>query len=92
MIFDNNINDHPIRNRKIFSVCDDMIADIYTNKKFQAIIKHLLFRYRKLNVSLVFITQSYFCTHYPVMKICNKRELSHIAFNHSAGILIIKIL
>ena len=39
---------------------DDMIADIMTNKKFQAIIKELFIRCRKLNISLVFITQSYF--------------------------------
>ena len=38
---------------------DDMIADM-TNKKFQAIIKELFIRCRKLNISLVFITQSYF--------------------------------
>ena len=37
-----------------------MIADIITNKRFQAIIKELLIRYRKLNISLVFITPSYF--------------------------------
>ena len=37
-----------------------MIADIMTNKKFQAIIKELFIRRRKLNISLVFITQSYF--------------------------------
>ena len=39
---------------------DDMIADIMTTKKFQALIKELFIRYRKLNISLVFITQSYF--------------------------------
>ena len=39
---------------------DDMIADIITNEKFQAIIKELFIRCRKLNISLVFITQSYF--------------------------------
>ena len=37
---------------------DDMIANIMTNKKIQAIIKELFIRYRKLNISLVFITQS----------------------------------
>ena len=37
-----------------------MIADIMTNKNFQATIKELFIRFRKLNVSLVFITQSYF--------------------------------
>ena len=56
-----NIDDYnPKRKRKILIVFDDMIADIMTNKKFQAIIKDLFFRCRKLNISLVFITQSYF--------------------------------
>ena len=56
-----NINDYnPIRKRKKLIVFDDMIADIMTNKKFQAIIKELFIRCRKLNISLVFITQSYF--------------------------------
>ena len=38
-----------------------MIADIMANTKFQAIIKELFIRCKKLNISLVFITQSYFC-------------------------------
>ena len=55
-----NINDYnPIRKRKKI-VFDDMIADIITNKKFQAIIKELFIRCRKLNISHVFITQFYF--------------------------------
>ena len=71
-----------------------MIADIMTNKKFQAIIKELFIRCRKLNISLVFITQSYFSvpkdvrlnsTHYLIMKI-NKKELQNIAINHSVDI------
>ena len=91
-----NINDYnPSRKRKILIVFDDMIADIMTNKKFQAIIKELFIRCRKLNISLVFITQSYFSvpkdvrlnsTHYLIMKINNKRELQNIAINHSADI------
>ena len=48
------------RQRKILIVFDDMITDITLNKKFQAIIKELFIRSRKLNISLVFITQSYF--------------------------------
>ena len=61
-----------------------MIADIMGNKRFQAIIKELFIRYRKLNISLVFITQSYLSvpkdvrlntTHYFIMKIYNKIEL-----------------
>ena len=72
-----------------------MIADIMTNKKFQAIIKELFIRCRKLNISLVFITQSYFSvpkdvrlntTHYFIMKINNKKKLENIAINHSADI------
>ena len=46
--------------RKILIVFDDMIAEIMTNKKFQAIIKGLFIRSRKLNISLLFIAQTYF--------------------------------
>ena len=72
-----------------------MIADILTNKKFQAVIKELFIRCRKLNISLVFITQSYFSVpkdailnsaHYLIMKINNRKELQNIAINHSADI------
>ena len=72
-----------------------MIADIMTNKIFQAIIKELFIRCRKLNISLVLITQSYFSvpkivrlnsTHYLIMKIKNKSELQNIAINHSSDI------
>ena len=56
-----NIDDYnPNRKRKILIVFDDMIADMMGNKKFRAIIKELFIRCRKLNISLVFITQSYF--------------------------------
>ena len=92
-----NIDDcNPSRKRKILIVFDDMIADIMTNKKFQAIIKELFIRCRKLNISLVFITKSCFSvpkdvrlnsTHYLIMKIKNKRELQSIAINHSADIV-----
>ena len=91
-----NIHDYnPSRGRKVLIVFNDMIADIMTNKKFQAIIKELFIRCRKLNISLVFITQSNFSvpedvrlnsTHYLIMKINNKRELQNIAINHSADI------
>ena len=58
-----NIDDYnPSRKRKILVVFDDMIADIMTNKKFQAIIKKLFIRCRKLNTSLVFITVLFFCS------------------------------
>ena len=72
-----------------------MIADIMSNKKFQTIIKDLLIWCRKVNISLVFITQSYFSvpnnmrlnsTYYLIMKINNKKELQNIAIDHSADI------
>ena len=91
-----NIDDcNPKRKRKILIVFDDMIADTMTNNRFQAIIKELFIRCRKLNISLVFITQSYFktpkdarlkSTHYLIMKIHNRRELQNIAIDHSADI------
>ena len=89
-----NIDDYNSRRkRKFLIVFDDMTADIMTNKRFQAIIKELFIRCRKLNISLVFITQCYFSvpkdvrlnsTHYLIMKINNKTELQNIAINHSA--------
>ena len=91
-----NIHDYNSRRkRKILIVFDDMIADIMTKRKFQAIVKELFIRCRKLNISLVFFTQSYFSvskevklnsTHYLIMKINNKRELQNITINHSADI------
>ena len=55
-VYDNIDDYNAKRKRKILIVFDDMIPDIMTNKKIQAIIKELLLRCRKLNISLVFIT------------------------------------
>ena len=56
-----NINDYsPCRKRKILIVFDNMVADIMINKEFKTIIKELFIKCRNLNISLVFITQSYF--------------------------------
>ena len=64
-------------------------------KKLNPVVTGCIMRGRKLNISLVFITQSYFTvpknirlnsTHYFVMIIPNKRELQQIAFNHSSDI------
>ena len=46
--------------RKVLIAFDDMVADIMTKKNFQSVIKELFIRCRKINISLVFITQSYF--------------------------------
>ena len=83
------------RERKILIVFDDMIADMINNKKLNPIVTELFIRGRKLNVSIVFITQSYFkvpkdvrlnSTHFFIMKFLNKRELQQIALNHSSDI------
>ena len=70
-----------IKKREDTGIKHDMIADIMTNKRFQAIIKDLFIRCRKSNISLIFITQCYFSvpkdvrlnsTHYLIMKINNR--------------------
>ena len=80
---------------KVLIVFDDMIADMINNKKLNSIVTELFIRCRKLNISLVFISQSYFkvpkdvtnnSTHFFIMKIPNKRELMQIAINHSSDI------
>ena len=91
-----NIDDYITkRKRTILIVFDDMIDDIMTNKKFQSIIKELFIRCRKLNISIVFIAQSYFrtpkdarlnSTHYLIMKIHSKKELQKIAYDNSGDI------
>ena len=82
-VYENIDNYNLNKKRKILIVFDDMIADIITNKKFQSIIKELFVRCRKLNISLVFITQSYFSvpkdvrlnsTHFVIRKINNRKE------------------
>ena len=80
-VYENIDNYNPRRKTKILIVFDDIIADIMTDKKFKAIIKELFIRCRKVNISLAFITQSYFSvskdvrlnsTYYFIMKINNK--------------------
>ena len=94
-VYENIDEYNPTRKRKVLIVFDDVIADIVRNKKFQAIIKELFIRCRKLNISLMFISQSYFSvpkdvrlnsTHYLIMKVNNQRELQNIEINHSADI------
>ena len=91
-----NIEDYnPRKNRKVLLVFGDIIADMINNKKLNSIVTKLFTRGRKLNISIVFITQSYFkvpkdvrltSTHIFIMKIPNKRELQQIALNHSSDI------
>ena len=88
----NNYNKNKNREKKVLIVFDDMIADIMRSEKFKAIVKELFVRCRKLNISIVFITQFYFrtpkdprlnSTHYILMKIGNKKELKIIVEENS---------
>ena len=91
-----NIDDYnPDKSNKIIIVFDDMITDMIHNKKLNSIVTKLFIRGRKLNVSLVFITQLYFkvtkdvrlnTSHFFIAKIPNKRELQQPAINHSSDI------
>ena len=69
-----------------------MRSEKVKSEKFKAIVKELFIRCRKLNISIVFITQSYFrtpkdarlnSTHYIIMKRGNKKELKSIAEENS---------
>ena len=83
------------KKRKVLIVFDDLIADMINNKKLDSIVTELFIRATKLNISIVFITQSYFkvpkdvrlnSTHFFIMKIPNKRELQQTALSHSSDI------
>ena len=76
-------------------IFDDMIAAMINNNKLNPRVIELFIRGNKLNISIVFITQSYFkvskdvrlnSTHFFIMKIPNTRELQQIALNHSSDI------
>ena len=91
-----NIDEYnPYQENKILMVFDDMIADMIHKKTLNSVITELFIRERRLNISLVFITQSYFkvpkdfglnTSHFFIAKIPNKRELQQIAINHSSNI------
>ena len=91
-----NINEYnPGKENKILIVFDDLIADMINSKKLNSVVTELFIRGRKLNISVVFITQSYFkvakdvklnTTNFFIAKIPNKRELQQIALNHSSDI------
>ena len=80
-----NIEDYnPRKKRKVLIVFDDMIADMINNKKLNPVVTELFIRGRKLNISIVFITQSYFkvpkdvslnSIRFFILEISNKREL-----------------
>ena len=91
-IYENLEDYNPTKKRTALIVFDDMVADMKSNKKLSPIVTELFLRGRKLNISLLFISHSYFkvpktirlnATHYFIMKIPKKRELQQIVSNHS---------
>ena len=90
-VYENIDEYNPDKANKILKVFADMIH----NKKLNSIVAELFIRGRKLNISIVFIIQSYFkvpedvrlnTSHFFIAKIPNKRELQQIAINHSSDI------
>ena len=91
-----NIDDYNVyKDPKILIVFDNMIADMIQNKKRNSIVTEFFIRGRKINISLAFISQSYFkvpkdvrlnTTHFFIAKIPNRKELQQIAINHSSDI------
>ena len=94
-IYENLEDYNPTEKGKVLIVFDDIIADIESNKKLSPIVAESYLRGRRLNISLAFISQSYFkvhktirlnATHYFIKKIPNKSELQQITSNHSSDI------
>ena len=91
-----NIEEYnPNKKRKILIVFDNMIAHMLSIKKLNPTVTELFIRGRKLNISHIFITQSYFAvpkkirlnsTNYFILKIPNKQKLQQILCNHSSDI------
>ena len=80
-----NIEEYkPNKKRKILIASDDMIADMLSNKKLNPIVTELFIRDRKVNISLVFVTQSYFAM--PKSFRLNSMHYFIIAFNHSSDL------
>ena len=86
---------NPNKKRKILIIYDDMIADMLYNKNLNRAVTEVFIRDRKLKISFVFITQSYFAvpknnrlnsTYCFIMKIPSKLELQQIVLNHSSDI------
>ena len=80
---------NPGKNRKVLIVFDDMIADMINDKKLYSIVTELFTRGRKINISIVFISQSYFKVRRVVrlsttnkrLNTPNEREVQQIASN-----------
>ena len=94
-VYENMEDDNPLKNRKVLTVFNDIMANMEANKKLSPLVTKLFLRGRKLtHVSLVSISKSYIkvpktirlnASHYFIMKISSKMELQEIASNNSSG-------
>ena len=91
-VYKNVENYNANKTRKVLIVFDAVITDM---KKFNSVMTEFIIRGRKIGLSLIFISQSYFklpkdvrlnTKHFFIMKIPNKRQLQKIALNHSSDI------
>ena len=96
-IYENIDEYNPSKTHKTLTVFGEMIADMLSNKKLQPVVTDFFIRGRKINISLVFITQSTFATtrnirinskHNFIMKIPNRRKLQQIAIYHSIELIL----
>ena len=94
-VYENLEDYNPTKKKRVFIMFGDMRADMEFNKKLSLIVSELFLRRRKLNISLIFISQSYFkvprtirlnATQHFIMKVPNKRELQQISLNYMSGI------
>ena len=91
-----NIEEYNLaKTRKVLIIFDNIIADMINNIKLNPVVTELFIRGRKLSISIVFVTQSYFKvskdvtlnkTYFLVIKIPNKRELQQLALNYSSDV------
>ena len=84
-VYENLEDYNPTKKRRVIIVFDDMIADMASNKKLSPVVTELFLIGRKLNISLVYISQSYFkvpktirlnATHYFIVKILKKENFN----------------
>ena len=94
-VFKNIAEYNPGKKSQVLTVFDDIITDMNNNKKFNLVVTELFIRIRKLNISIVFITQSYSnvpkeirvnATHAFIMKMPNKKKLQLFVLNQSPGV------
>ena len=92
-VYENIDEKNPDKENKILIVFDDMIADMIHNKKLNSIVTELFIRGSKLNISLVFIAQSYFkvpkvvrlnTSHFFIAKIPNKKYFNKFQIKNTS--------